>query len=491
MAVGILVVLVFLGNLVGFHDPDYWTHLSVGRLLWQTGHVPRYELFGYTVAGKPWIAHEWLSEAILYGLEHWLGHPIIVLAWAGLATLTVGQLVALLADLGVGRFLKPALLAVVLLMWVTHFAVRPQLFTWLFSITFLRILWRYHRQGDSSAGPAWRPTSFRLGLAFLPLLMALWANLHGGYVIGLVLVGLLLLSHWIEPWLGGSKRPWQVLTVVWLLCWLAPLISPFGVSLLLYPFTYLGHTNPSFHYVNEWQSPDFHLPSFWPLAFSIVVAVWLGLWDQRQRDPWPALVYSFMLAVALYSRRHIPLYALVWAGVVGSRLREQFPALAYRSQPSITPRQGARNWGTLLIASIALLVAVLLRPNLLLRTPLVRAGGFAYPEAGVSYLRDHRPDARIFNEVWWGGYLTWELWPRMQVFIDGRFDVYGTEIADDYALVYEGRVGWDAVLERYGVDTVMVELDAPLLERLAESDGWERAFVGPVEAVWIRRPEHQ
>ena len=99
--------------------------------------------------------------------------------------------------------------------------------------------------------------------------------------------------------------------------------------------------------------------------------------------------------------------------------------------------------------------------------------------------RSHLPGARVYDLYVWGGYLIHELYPQ-KVFVDGRSDLYGDTLLRDYYDVLYLKPDWQQVLEKYGVDAVIVDKDSPLSQRLALSNAWQRGFTGPVEVVYFR-----
>ena len=170
----VLAVLVVL-PLAKTVDPDFWWHLRTGRLIVESG-IPRHDPFSWTAAGKSWVTHEWLSEVVIYGVESTLGYLGNVLLFGAVVS------GAMLFAYALGRRLDAGTKPLVLLMlpatlvMVRFVAVRPQQFTWLLFAVFVYVLQR-REEGDDV--PLW----------VLPPLMALWVNLHLGFVYGLMAVG--------------------------------------------------------------------------------------------------------------------------------------------------------------------------------------------------------------------------------------------------------------------------------------------------------------
>src|ERR1700674_5201012 len=205
-------------------DPDFWWHLRTGKLIFDSG-IPRHDVFSWTAAGRPWVAHEWLSEAIMYAVESMFGYigNILVFDAAAIGALVVMYALARRAGAGTRVLFLLMLLSVVMLSYAA--AVRPQLFSWLFFAIFVFLLERDYQR---------RPVPLWL----LPALMALWVNLHLGFVYGLVLVALWAASlacASLHDTTVDLKRP----LLIGVGCLAATMLNPHGPDILLYPYRYI------------------------------------------------------------------------------------------------------------------------------------------------------------------------------------------------------------------------------------------------------------
>ena len=471
----IIYLLLAAFSFLQFTDPDFWWHLRTGQLIVETGSIPKTDPFSLTAAGSDWIAHEWLSDVLIYGMESTVGYWGNVILFTGVALAALFLMHRLLLRIGVGPRLALGLLVLGGLMSLPYWTVRPQAFSWLFTAVFLYTLWL--RRLDAKS-PLWH----------LPLLMVLWANLHAGYVIGLLLLGLWLLALFGERLLWGRDQDLRVPLLVSLACLAATAVNPNGLALLAYPLTYLAPGNASQKLISEWQSPDFHSPLHWPLAAGIIALALVGIRGQGRNLFGLALAVVFTL-MTLLSARHQPLLALVLMVVLGDVLREQWRWARTGDSASPVPRgSSALNWSILAVAVVALALAVGRSPYAQLgRSPLT-SGGFDYPVAGADFIRSSYPDARMFNAYGWGGYLLNKLYPLQRVFIDGRADMYGDERVEEYARVARLRPGWRDVLTKYDIELVLVEKDSPLAAVLPETGDWRLVFSGPAEAVFVLEP---
>lgn len=458
-------------------DPDYWWHLSAGRLMLETGSFPRVDPFSHTVAGQPWVAHEWLSEVLYAAVDRVGGYAANAALFGLVGALIVALVYATCRARGLGD-VGAALLA--LWSFAIAFPVanwRPQLLTTALLALYAHLLTRY-QQGSTRT------------LRALPPLMVLWVNLHGGYVIGLVLLGLTLAGGvwtWLRRQGGPPLRPLIIATA---LTAAATLASPLGLEALRYPFLYAGSGNFAMRFIADFQSPDFHQASYLPLALSFLLALAVGLGRRplRPADLAWGLVFTYM---ALTSVRHIQLYAVIVLPLLGARLAAEDWAIR-------TGRHLGRGRARLILITLLWLPAALLGGLVVggaqsgtavqLRGEPNAAG---YPAGAADYIRAHHLRGNLFNEFHWGGYLIYRLYPEQRVFIDGRADVYGEAFLEQYQHILRAENDWRAIFARYDIALVVVGKESPLAGALATDPAWQEVYAGEVERLFTRRASGQ
>ena len=459
----LLLAGIFLLNFFAETDPDLWWHLATGRYIVETGAVPSVDPFSYTAVGQPWVAHEWLSEVALYLLYRSGGYVAAVVLCAVVVALTFWMVLRATRATGVG-----VAVAVCLTLWAALMArpgwnVRPQIFSYLFFALYLALLLRARRTSDR-----W--------LWLLPPVMVVWVNLHAGYVMGLLLVGLFLVGEAVNRWrrMGSGATPLQSYLWVGLATVAATVANPRGFAMLLYPFSYAGSQNASMRFVAEWRSPDFHDHYFFIFGASLMVLMVL---PRRRPLDWAlGLPLLGLTAMSLQAVRVVPFYAVVFA-----------PFFAGAFPPSVLHETARRTpWNSaLLVIGLAIMASTLFlsdRPQLGAEP---RTTGF--PVAGVRYLQEAGLSGNLFNSYDWGGFLVWSFYPQRRVFIDGRADMYGNRFVDEFRTVYEGLPGWQQVLDRYRVEAVLVEKDSRAAVLLAGSGAWKEVFRGDVETILVRK----
>lgn len=452
-------------------DPDLWWHLKTGELIATTHHVPRADPFSYTRAGQPWVNHEWLSDCLI----------IWIYKCAGLAGLDAGFAVIITATLFLAfvRSRGRPYIAGLSTIWgavasAPSWGVRPQMLSLLLASIFLWILERSE-------------TNLRILWWMVPL-MLLWVNLHAGYLLGIVLIFLHVAGNILDAVLGKNtwKEIWRgvrTLGMVGTACCAVVPLNPNGAKLYWYPFTTL-RSNAMQAYIAEWFSPNFHEAKFVPfLLMLIAIMVFLGISPRRIQIP-KLLLLLTTTWMALHAARHIPIFALV-----------AIPILSELVAPMFASRFVSRNRRhvSLRLLNYAVLGAFLIFTVARVRTvvrslPATEAENF--PADAVRFLQEHPLPGPILNHYNWGGYLIWKLYPEYRVFIDGRADLYGDDFMDRFADVYYVRKSdWYVTFETYGIRTVMLPPDAPLVEALRLNIEWKQQYADSQVVLLARMPE--
>ena len=462
-------------------SPDTWWHLRCGEVQWRTGAVLKADVFSYTAAGNAWINQSWLPQVIMYGLYAWGGFPALALAVAVLVTIAFAfvrldmrpegryghfwcALVTVWAAIGTGR----------------TWAARPHLITLVLTAAWVYILDR-HRQQERKIGMLW----------WLPPLMLLWANSHGGHIVGLVLLGMQIVGTVIHAFwhrrftcLWATIRP---LAIIALCCVLAALVNPQGIRLLVFPFQTLSSSAQQ-NLISEWASPDFHAADLLPFL-ALLLAAWSALAFSGLEIEGVAWIRLLgFTTMALRSGRYIGLCTVVAAPLLLKYGQAGWARLSanWGRQPSLLPPSRGfplANW----VLLVAILAAAGLKASLPLRSETIdRVHTSLFPKDAVAYLRTHDLPAQLFNDYGWGGYVIWEL-PGTPVFIDGRADPYGDDLIVAYRQVITAQKGWEEVLDRYQVRTALIGTNSALASVMREGEGWQTVYEGKVAAIFVRQ----
>ena len=495
----VLLAGIFLLNFFMSTDPDLWWHMAAGRFILDTGSVPQTDPFSFTAAGRPWVAHEWLAEIAIYLIYRAGGYLAPVIVFASLVAAAFWVVFRTVRLLGMGVPGAACITFWAAFMSMGAWNVRPQVFSYLFFAVYLFLLVRSRQRRDR-----W--------IWAIPAIMVLWVNLHAGYIMGLMILGMFVVGEAINLLRVGRSLPpgaqaagrnlgrglvprlrflsttlsapgtgflrWAGVTAATLV---ATAANPQGLSILLYPLTYAGTQNASMRYITEWQSPNFHDYFFFVFGASMMLLMVL---PGRRAVDWAVGVPLLVLtAMSLQSARVIPFYALAVAPFLALRLAKPSAASTQHSRPLPARRL---NWA-LLALCIAVLGSTLFISDRAQLGPQPRT--VDYPAEGVRYIQQSGLTGRLFNTYHWGGFVVWSFYPERRAFIDGRADLYGDGFVEEYMKAYNGRPGWKTLLERERVGVALVESDAPIAALLAESPDWEQRFQGKLETVFVRKTQ--
>lgn len=456
------------------NDPDFWWHLKAGQYMVEIGSVPHSDIFSFTSQGKEWVTHEWLSEVIIYLLYLAGSYALLIVVFAGLVTCAFA--IAFLRCQSRPYIAGFAILFAALATAPT-WGVRPQMLSFLLTSIFLLLLDRYRSGRDS-----------KLVFILVPL-MILWVNLHSGFAVGLVLIGIYLFVIVVEqvqmPSALFSWRPIRDLSLVFILALGSVVLNPNGPRMYSYPFETL--TSPTMQrYIQEWFSPDFHLIQFQPFGLLLMALIGLSLWS-KERPPTEHILLALIFGYAsLRSARNIPIFALIAIPIIARQAGLAILSIDWIGKSSILIKPST-------LASLFNGVLLLLALGVvILRVLLVAANQSAveqtqYPARAVSYIQSEKPPPNLFNAYGWGGYLIWRLYPGYRVYIDGRADVYGDVFIEDYLKVYRAEPGWDQELTDRQVRLVLVEPDSPIAIAMVNEAGWSRVYADDHSALFERK----
>ena len=449
-----------LAQLPGAVDLAY--HLKVGQLMVAEHAVPRTDVLAWTTAGRPWLDQNWGAQLVLYGIWRLGGLPLLTVVSAALTVASWALVAAACrrrtADL---RLVAGAVLAGYAVS-AAAFSVRPELFSLLLFAAELYLL------EVARARP-------RVALV-IPLLMPLWANLHGAFVVG---IGLLVIEALAAAWRRDRSG-----TIRYLLVTVAGiaglLVNPWGVRVLGYAVS-LPTNQVVTRIVSEWGPTN-------PRHLTGVLAVGaLGLLVVALvRAPAPGRVPEQLLRMAVLGG--LALWAVRGVAWFGLALPIALCALA-RERP---PRPAADDRGT---PAVSVLVLVVLAVALVSAAPPLGRILFGprpemtyAPVAAADWLAANPQPGRMLNFQPWGSYLELRLGPEVQVAFDSRIELPPADRWDRYQAVLTGRWDTERLLDDWGVGhVVMSRRSAPALAELLERTGrWRVAFASGDQRVYVR-----
>jgi hypothetical protein len=444
-------------------DPDFWGYLSYGRLFIERGLTTE-DPFAYTSQPFHWVTFEYGAHLILW-LSYYYGGALGLIALKALvggatlyfvyrtfrlfsSDLATWLPVFLLCASGISRF----------------FLFRPQLFTFVFFALFVLVLFRHIRGREAR-------------LWMLPIATLLWANTHGGFIAGLGAIGLAILLQMSD---GKKTRAlWMTLCA----SAAASFVNPLGARIWVYVVTEVTHGSNR-RYIREWQPASFSNDP-WSTTILILLTVLLAVMAaasfrklESEDGPSPmawTLSCVPLLAMSYLSVRHVPL-AAIWTGPIVAMLAAGLPA---RGDERAMMR---RVWFVLravaIVPACLTFAVVYAYPDPAIRTdgPVL---GRTHPCRAISYLRSAGIRGRMYNPLWWGSYITWNLYPDIRVSMDGRnISLYSDAMVVENMKFYRDpaeTIDIGAPL-RYDSDLLLVPTDSAVLRRVADDDRWRQIY---------------
>jgi hypothetical protein len=464
-------------------DPDFWWHLRTGYWMLQNGRLPSHDLYTYTVLSHSWTDHEYLAEVLMASLNSWGGLALISVAFGALTwlgfffiyrTAVVARRPYVIAGLG---------LALAGLAGAPIWGPRAQMIT--FTFTCLELYWiAAYLSGRSRS------------INYLPLVVALWANLHGGFVISFVLLGIAIFAECVEWALEreetirmGHRRRVRTLGQVLVICLVAVLATPHGLSVYTNPIETL--TSPAQRrLIIEWFSPDFHQLVLAPFL-AMILLLFAGF-AYRRPTTYQLLLTLATLALALESARNIAIFVAATTPILietWSGAWEDFSASRGWKLSSSPPSALLR--GVTVVALLVIAGAVLFRIGTVLAHQEADTAS-NYPVRAAAFLAAH-PEigTRMYNQYGWGGYLANRFYPdpNRRVFIFGEASVMGDSFLQKYQDVQTLRTDWQRVLDDYQVDYVIYNRHEALTNVLeALPDKWDcTVYQDSMAEICVRR----
>lgn len=447
---------------------DAWWHLAIGRQVLATHAWPHTDVYSFTMAGKPWIAYEWLGEVVMAaawkagGLR---GLMILLTAFAGAILILLFYYCYLRSRDLTASFVACALL---LPLAALSFSVQPQLLGEAFLLATLIILERF-RQG--------RP---RL-LWALPILFLIWVNSHGTFILGFGALAIYLVGGslsvraaggWSKPWTPTQRRQ---LGLTILLCGLASLVTPYGIRLVIFPVQFMALQPISTRIVTEFQ--PLPLSSFQGVLFLACILLFCGaIVARRLYCQFPDLL---LLAVAaggtFLHARVIVLFVPVFAPFLAELLARWLPGPQVEKGRTLT--------NALLIACI-LAGIVGFFPS---KSTLQEVSKLIAPVDAASFLGS-RPDIeRTFTYYDWGSFLLFDLGPTRKVFIDGRLNLYERDaVFGDYLEALSTEMGLRTLLRKYDIDSCLVPRGSPAIKFLEASPQWKQVYSDRISVIFVK-----
>lgn len=505
---------------------DFWWHLATGKDIVLHASVPTVDSFSYTQAGQPFYNQGWLAQSIMY-LVYALGElEMIIVFQSFVIALTYGLLLWLtIRRSGSVRLSVAVLLLLIMPVSFDNWNVRPQSYAFPIFVAFLYILWQWRNSGtksspqkqqnDIQSSSQWQYKNAQSSpkLWLLPILMIIWVNLHGSFVLGGVLIALTFVGEWVrrivygfkaqkeqaakkkqlseseqdaipEPVIDNKIQDYQEPSLKSLFKWgaitaLTLLINPRGVGVLSYVFNLLN-TSAVTNLVTEWAPPTIRDTNGALFFLFLIFCGVVFAYTRRAPDPIDVLIAIPFLWLALGASRNVVWFAMVMMPMLVCQMK----TLVSESESEKSTKTGSSQSSHGIVAMNRVLMGIMVL-LLIVASPWIKPSLGLPPEIGalvsedtpveaVEFMRDDpRGPDRLFHAMSYGSYLIWEF-PSMPVFVDPRIELYPYEQWQDYMTLNAGyRV--DELLDRYDIDGLLLAQDeqAGLIKVMRDHPAWD------------------
>ena len=472
LAVFVTIALIFLSNTGDslFRDPDLFWHITVGRKILETGSFPWTDEFSHTFRGHPWIAKEWLSQivfAVTYDSFGWRG--LAALIGCALA-LTFTILFVVLAQC---VRIVPALIIALFSysLAAPHYLVRPHMLSFP-----LLVLWvaGLVRAAENRTTPS---------LLLLPI-MTLWANLHGGFTLGLAFIVPLAIEaiHAADP--ASRVRVGARWAMFLVAAGFVSVVTPYGPYALWATYQLFGSNREALNYIIEWQPFNFAKEIYaGPL---LLLALFVGLLSGLRLPLIRCLLVIGIVYMALIHVRFTALAAIIMPILFASPLARQFISLSKDSpdhafaivrnfvrRPLLLPIIGA-------FAALAIIFSIYL--------PDRRPASFNMPVIAVDHIEAKAGKDKVYNDYLFGGYL---IFRGIPTFVDGRTDQLftgGFLTKLNRTLKGTGRE-FLQLLDEHQISLALVRPNSADAQRLEESPTWRLVYADDIAVLYERVPK--
>ena len=516
-----LLLIVFMVYANKVDDLDLWWHLKSGQVIYETRAIPQEDNFSYTTeisdniiytikdnvslkylplekSNLYWtigLSHSWFSQLILY-LSYLMGgftgvgilkSIIFVTAYLVLYLTMLKREANHLSSLFV--------LCLIALIGIDFNYTRSQIFSFLLFPCVLYILYDFRKEGKS--------------IYFLPPLMLLWANLHGGFILGILLIFTFTFAELLKFLFKNKfalsiisplpQKRLKILVIFFFVSILTSLINPNNYKPFLFPYM---HEKSIFRTIEEYHSPmlyEYH--AYWFMLALVIIFIVISI-KRKRLDLSELFILIIVVLLSLKSIRYIIFFAL-GSGVflahsmtcLYTQLKEWRLIKNLLNRPVF--QKGVSSLVVAILSSLILMGVVI--SGKILQFDM---GDKGYPSGAINFIKENKPSGNMFNPYNWGGYLIWHLYPEYRVFIDGR--TLNETAFLHTSLIFKAEQGknlkialWKQLLDAYGVNFIITNAVSSsgkiirLVDMLYIDNGWKLVYADGKSIIFIRNtPEN-
>lgn len=468
--ISIFSATLLLGQRMLNLDGDFSRHLLTGKYVLETRSFLTVEKFIHPYLNQPYISHEWLADVIFYITYSIAGLAGIVVLSAFLMASTFTLLYSRLStrlDLRLPVFILVAWGAIATSL---NWATRPHLIS-----MFLLAIWLIWAN-DLQRGeiiPLWR----------FPVFMLVWSNVHGEFIAGILVLLAYSVGWVIDYLLDPTKANLTVGKNIWLaflLSSIASLVNPGGIGPWL---SILGFVNNQYlmSRMLEANAPNFQIPELRILFGLLTFSIFLLAVNKEKLSAGQGLLLAGFSAMSLLAVRNIHLYGVVapfvLAETLGSAKNISLLERIERSLHNIESQIHGIGWIVTTVIAFGLFVGI--NPA---AQSYYQLSPSVFPIRAVTWLEKNPQQGNMFNNLNWGGYLAFHLWPKQLTFIDSMADVSG-DVTMQYETVITLQEGWQDIFEQYNIEWAIIESNSGLAQTLESKYHWRVLYRDDISVI--------
>jgi hypothetical protein len=472
------------GRLLGDADTGY--HIRAGEFMIENYKIPDADIFSFLTPALPWTLHEWFAQVIM-ALAHRLANITgIVILFSFLIALSGYLVFTLLLNQRANLIFASIAALLVTFSSASNWLARPHIFTFLLFIVWYHLLNHFQYRE-------------RNHLVVLPLIMVAWVNLHGGFILGLILLGIYLVGNFTQSIFAtpSDRGRWlhKAGQIGWVMiaCVMVALLNPYGYDSLLFPVRVV-QDKFLMDSIAEYLSPNFHSNLVLPFELLLLSIIAIFAVSGSKADMIELGLIVLFAHMALFSSRHIPLFAFVAGPILVKHAQLAFDQM---DRPFIAAlKQRLENLAVVDQSTVPFLWPAV---ALIIALALVVAGAIKHdfdgnyvPTKAVAFIQRESITGNMFNNDEFGDYVIYAAWPRYRVFIDGRTDMYGATRVKEYLTIARAQNGWESLMEKYQLTWVFHEPTSVLSRILLERADWKLVYSDKVANIFVKSlPQYQ
>lgn len=477
---GWLAPVIFLASLVAFYfgtmplfdDPDMPWHLATGKLLLETKTLPATDPWSFASGGTTWFLLSWIWNIILGVIESTTGTFSVFIFGVVWCAALMGILTQHLVNRGIDRFAVVPTMLLAIIAMVEFAPARPQLMGYAMTLAFVHIL---HASRDNDGYGK---------LLLLPLLMLVWANAHGSFIVGFTI----LAAYFIESNYAMDKAWRSRLFKISVLCGITAMMNPYNMEIISGAMQTLD--SDAKNYLIEWQSFTY--------GKSVGISAWLVVFilysNFRNKEiPLADKIISFLWLIgAFLVIRNGAIFVLVSAPYLASCVSVQMRGIRKDLPPSpmislLEKQPAKRLWALAITAAAAFSIAA----NALPHESRFQTETNSIFDV-IDYVQKHEPNRRFLSDYDFGGQIIYKTGGKIPFFMDSRSNTaYSSKEMQNYLAFWLLQPGWEEKIKSYGINGIIIRsnsLFSQAYENGQYHDRWKLVFAGTAASVYISVP---